>query len=74
MKQQHTLYQLRTAKGWRREQLASELGVSLTTVVNLEGGKHQPRMPLARRIAALFNVSMDSIEWGVADGPKARDA
>jgi transcriptional regulator with XRE-family HTH domain len=60
---------LRKARGWTREQVAVRLNVSLTTVANLESGKHQPRLQRAREIAQLFGVSVEAIEWG-APTPK----
>jgi DNA-binding XRE family transcriptional regulator len=50
--------------------LAVRLGVSLSTVTNLESGRHQPRMELARKIADMFGVTIDSIEWPKVARPK----
>lgn len=58
------LRQLRESRGMRREELAAQLGISLTTVVNLETGRHEPRIGLAKKIAELFGVPLDSLDWG----------
>lgn len=58
-----TLEQLRTERGWSRERVAADVGKSLATIANLEKGKYEPRMGLARRLAALYGVGLDDIAW-----------
>jgi Uma2 family endonuclease/DNA-binding XRE family transcriptional regulator len=52
---------LRTERKWSQAQLAEFLGVSRQTVNALEGGKYDPSLPLALKIAELFNTSIESI-------------
>ena len=52
---------LRQDRGWTQGALADELGVSRQTVNALETGRYDPALPLAFRIAALFNQPLESI-------------
>lgn len=62
-RERKTLKQLRQERGWSREKVAAGVNVSLTTIANLETGKHEPRMGLARELARLFGVGLDDIAW-----------
>ena len=44
-----------------QEALAERLRVTRQTVVSLENGKYDPSLPLAFRIAGLFNVKIEDI-------------
>jgi len=44
-----------------QEALADKLRVTRQTVVSLENGKYDPSLPLAFRIAGLFNVKIEDI-------------
>lgn len=44
-----------------QEALADQLSVTRQTVISLENGKYDPSLPLAFRIAALFNVKVEDI-------------
>ncbi|GAB2511117.1 helix-turn-helix transcriptional regulator [Pseudoxanthomonas sangjuensis] len=55
------LRELREARGWSQGQLAEELEVSRQTVNALETGKYDPSLPLAFRIARLFDSSIEAI-------------
>ena len=52
---------LREARGWSQGALAERLEVSRQTVNALETGKYDPSLPLAFRIAALFETRIESI-------------
>ena len=52
---------LRQDRGWTQGALADELGVSRQTVNALETGRYDPALPLAFRIAALFDQPLESI-------------
>ena len=41
--------------------LADQLRVTRQTVVSIENGKYDPSLPLAFRIASLFNVKIEDI-------------
>jgi putative transcriptional regulator len=55
------LRELRTSRGWSQGQLAQELGVSRQTVNAIETGKYDPSLPLAFRIAHLFERPIEEI-------------
>jgi putative transcriptional regulator len=52
---------LREARGWSQGGLADQLGVSRQTVNALETGRYDPALPLAFRIAKLFDASIEAI-------------
>ncbi len=52
---------LRETRGWTQGALADQLGVSRQTVNALETGKYDPSLPLAFRIAQLFDKPLESI-------------
>ena len=47
-----------------QEALADKLRVTRQTVVSIENGKYDPSLPLAFRIASLFNVKIEDIFLG----------
>jgi putative transcriptional regulator len=53
--------ELREARGWSQGQLADQLDVSRQTVNAIETGKYAPSLPLAFRIARLFDEPIESI-------------
>ena len=52
---------LRAEREWTQADLAKELDVSRQTVNAIETGKYDPALPLAFRIAALFEMSIEEI-------------
>jgi putative transcriptional regulator len=52
---------LREERGWTQGALADRLGVSRQTVNALETGRYDPALPLAFRIARLFDQPIESI-------------
>lgn len=54
----------RKAAGWSQEQLASMLGVSRQTVIALEREKYNPSLPLAFRLARVFETSIEKLFMG----------
>ena len=52
---------LRAENDWTQARLARELGVSRQTVNALETGKYDPSLPLAFKIARLFEQSIEDI-------------
>ena len=52
---------LREERGWTQGALADQLGVSRQTVNALETGRYDPSLPLAFRLASLFNTSIESM-------------
>ena len=52
---------LRAERDWTQANLADELGVSRQTVNAIEKGKFDPSLPLAFKVARLFNLSIEDI-------------
>ena len=55
------LRELREAQGWSQAVLGEQLEVSRQTVNALETGKYDPSLPLAFRIARLFDLTIEDI-------------
>jgi putative transcriptional regulator len=55
------LRELRATRNWSQAELAVQLDVSRQAVNAIETGKHDPSLPLAFRIARLFNLSIEEI-------------
>ena len=53
--------ELRSDRGWSQGALAEQLGVSRQTVNAIETGKYDPSLPLAFKIAALFNLAIEDV-------------
>ena len=52
---------LRAARGWSQSHLAELLDVSRQTVIAIETGRYDPRLPLAFALARLFGQPIDKI-------------
>ena len=52
---------LRAERDWTQANLAHELGVSRQTVNAIEKGKFDPSLPLAFKVARLFELSIEDI-------------
>ena len=52
---------LRAERNWSQAELALRLDVSRQAVNAIETGKHDPSLPLAFRIARLFNLSIEEV-------------
>ena len=52
---------LRAERDWTQADLASALNVSRQTTNAIEKGKFDPSLPLAFKIARLFNLSVEEI-------------
>lgn len=52
---------LRAERGWSQGDLAERLGVSRQTINALERGKYDPSLPLAFKIARLFDRAIEEI-------------
>ena len=60
--------ELRTARQWSQGQLGDRLGVSRQTVNAIENGKYDPSLPLAFRIAHVFERKIEDIFTPSPDG------
>jgi putative transcriptional regulator len=55
------LRQLRAERGWSQAELGTHLEVSRQTINALEVGKYDPSLPLAYKIARLFERTIEDI-------------
>ena len=53
--------ELRTARGWTQEQLASAAGVSRQSINSIERDRYVPSLFLALTFARIFDCSTDEI-------------
>jgi putative transcriptional regulator len=66
---------LRAERGWSQSGLAERLAVSRQTVIAIETGRYDPSLPLAFRIARLFDRSIERVfepdaEFSQGDGAR----
>ncbi|WP_294090923.1 helix-turn-helix transcriptional regulator [Sphingomonas sp.] len=60
---------LRAMRDWSQAELGGRLGVSRQAVNAIETGKHDPSLPLAFKIARLFDQPIEEIfDDGESDG------
>lgn len=52
---------LRAERNWSQADLAERLGVSRQSVNAIETGKYDPSLPLAFRIAKVFELNIEAI-------------
>jgi len=52
---------LRAERGWSQQDLGERLDVSRQSVNAIETGKYDPSLPLAFRIAELFDLAIEEI-------------
>ena len=52
---------LRTERNWTQADLAERVSVSRQTINAIEKGKFDPSLPLAFRLAKLFNLKIEEI-------------
>ena len=58
---------LRAERRWSQTDLADALGVSRQTISSIESGKYDPSLPLAFRIAGVFDRAIEEIFTFVPD-------
>jgi putative transcriptional regulator len=61
MRVNNRLRVLRAERGWSQAELGGRIGVSRQAVNAIETGKHDPSLPLAFRIARLFELGIEEI-------------
>lgn len=52
---------LRAERDWSQQELADRLGVSRQSVNAIETGRYDPSLPLAFRIAEVFELAIEDI-------------
>jgi putative transcriptional regulator len=55
------LRQLRTDRGWSQSELGAQLGVSRQTVNAIEAERYDPSLPLAFKIATVFDRLIEEV-------------
>lgn len=58
---ENRLKELRIERSWSQADLAEKLDVSRQTVNSLERGKYDPSLPLAFKIAGVFELAIEQI-------------
>ncbi|MGO1256729.1 MULTISPECIES: helix-turn-helix transcriptional regulator [Microbacterium] len=57
----NSLLARRRERSWSQQRLADELGVSRQTVISIERGRFDPSLPLAFRLAEVFECTIEDI-------------
>lgn len=65
--QRKTMRQLREERGLTQFDLAVKAEASLSSVVNIEAGRQEPRVSLAEKLASALGVSVADIIWPSVD-------
>jgi len=52
---------IRRSREWTQEALADRVGVTRQTIISIEGGKYNPSVGLALRLAEAFGVPVEEI-------------
>ena len=55
------LYNLRKNHKYTQEELAKKLGVNIQTIISIEQGKYIASLPLALKMAKIFEVPLEQI-------------
>lgn len=58
---QNTIKTRRTEMRWSQAELGEHLGVSRQTVIAIENGKYDPSLPLAFKLASVFETSIEEL-------------
>jgi putative transcriptional regulator len=58
---ENNLKTLRADKGWSQAALGNQLDISRQSVNAIETGRYDPSLPLAFKIARLFELSIEDI-------------
>ena len=63
------LREFRRARALTQEELAEKAGVSPSTIVDIERGKHEPQIRTLRKLARAFGVQpKELVKTGSSDG------
>jgi transcriptional regulator with XRE-family HTH domain len=62
-----TLKHLRTSRGLRLKDVASQMGTDTGNLSRIEAGKQAPSIHLARKLAAFYSVTLEEVFSGVID-------
>ncbi len=53
--------ELRASRGWTQEELAGRLAVSRQTIISIEGGRYDPSLTLALKLALLLERPVEEL-------------
>ncbi len=53
--------ELRSKRGWSQAVLGEKLEISRQSVIAIEAGRYDPSLPLAFRIAILFDLQIEAV-------------
>lgn len=57
----NNIKELRKAKGYRQEDLATALGVSRQTIIAIENNKYNPTLELAMKLARYLQTTVEEL-------------
>ena len=57
----NSLRERRQTAGWSQAHLAELVGVTRLTVISIEKGRFDPSLPLAFRLASLFEIRIEDL-------------
>lgn len=57
----NSVAQRRLQRGWSQVRLAELLGVSRQTVISIDKGRFDPALPLAFRLAGVFDCAIENL-------------
>ena len=55
------LRELRAKRNWSQEELGTRVGVSRQAIIAIETGKFDPSLPLAFKLARVFDLAIEDI-------------
>ncbi|MCB0000268.1 MAG: helix-turn-helix transcriptional regulator [Anaerolineales bacterium] len=60
---QNRLRELRTARGWTQQELATRVDVSRQTIIAIEKGQYNPTTVLALKLARVLERPFSDVFW-----------
>lgn len=57
----NSLADRRLERGWSQQRLADALGVSRQTIISIEKGRYDPSLPVAFRLAGVFECRIEDL-------------
>lgn len=57
----NSIREMRTAAGLTQEELGREAGVSRQTIISIEGGRYDPSLSLAMKLAGLLDSTVEDL-------------
>ena len=57
----NSIREMRTAAGLTQEELGRKAGVSRQTIISIEGGRYDPSLALAMKLAGLLGSTVENL-------------